>query len=69
MSNELGDPRRWHHETFGDPVLASAGLDRLFHNAHVLVITGPSFRARDRAKDLSVSAATPLASSKKEAPN
>jgi len=50
---------------FGDPVLASAGLDRLFHNAHVLVITGPSFRARDRARDLSVSAAPP----KKEVPN
>ena len=33
---------------FTDPLLASAGLDRLAHNAHVLVITGPSFRARGR---------------------
>src|SRR5512136_1281950 len=33
---------------FADPLLASAGLDRLAHNAHVLVITGPSYRARGR---------------------
>jgi DNA replication protein DnaC len=36
-------------QLFGDPLLASAGLDRLFHNAHALVITGPSFRARGRS--------------------
>ena len=35
-------------QLFGDPLLASAGLDRLFHNAHALVITGPSFRAHGR---------------------
>ena len=29
----------------GDPLLASAGLDRLSHRAHVLIITGNSFRA------------------------
>lgn len=39
-------------QLFGDPLLASAGLDRLFHNAHVLVITGDSFRARGRMIDL-----------------
>lgn len=33
---------------FANPLLASAGLDRLAHNAHVLVITGPSYRARGR---------------------
>jgi len=33
---------------FADPLPASAGLDRLAHNAHVLIITGPSFRARGR---------------------
>jgi DNA replication protein DnaC len=33
---------------FGNPLLASAGLDRLAHNAHVIVITGPSYRARGR---------------------
>lgn len=35
-------------ELFGDPLLASAGLDRLFHNAHAITITGESFRARSR---------------------
>ena len=35
-------------QLFGDPLLASAGLDRLFHNAHALIITGESFRARGR---------------------
>jgi len=39
-------------QLFGDPLLASAGLDRLFHNAHVLVITGASFRARGRTPEL-----------------
>jgi DNA replication protein DnaC len=33
---------------FVDPLLASAGLDRLVHNAYVLVITGPSYRTRGR---------------------
>ncbi len=35
-------------ELFGDPLLASAGLDRLFHHAHAITITGESFRARSR---------------------
>jgi DNA replication protein DnaC len=30
---------------FGAPLLASAGLDRLTHRAHIVVITGASFRA------------------------
>lgn len=33
---------------FADPLLASAGLDRLSHRAHVLIITGGSYRAKDR---------------------
>ncbi len=40
-------------QLFGDPLLASAGLDRLFHNAHALVITGPSFRTRGRRVEVS----------------
>jgi len=32
-------------DLFGEPLLASAGLDRLTHNAHVVIITGTSFRA------------------------
>jgi len=42
---------RWHAgfiDENSDPLLASAGLDRLFHNAHALTITGDSFRARSR---------------------
>jgi DNA replication protein DnaC len=35
-------------DLFGDPLLASAGLDRLFHHAHAITITGSSFRARSR---------------------
>ncbi|UCC88220.1 MAG: IS21-like element helper ATPase IstB [Anaerolineales bacterium] len=38
-------PAEWP-DLFGDPLLASAGLDRLAHLAQVLVITGPSFRAQ-----------------------
>lgn len=33
---------------FADPLLASAGLDRLAHNAYVLIITGSSYRAHGR---------------------
>ena len=33
---------------FTDPLLASAGLDRLSHRAHVLIVTGQSYRAKDR---------------------
>jgi DNA replication protein DnaC len=40
-------PNEWP-ELFGDPLLASAGLDRLLHHAEVLIITGPSFRAQSR---------------------
>ena len=29
---------------FGNPLLASAAMDRLLHHAHVLVIEGDSFR-------------------------
>ena len=41
-------PEEWP-DLFGDPLLASAGLDRLSHRAHVLVITGNSFRAHQPA--------------------
>lgn len=40
-------PNEWP-ELFLDPLLASAGLDRLLHHSEVLVITGPSFRAQER---------------------
>ena len=37
-------PEEWP-DLFGNPLLASAGLDRLTHQAHIVVITGSSFRA------------------------
>ncbi len=37
-------PSEWP-DLFGDPLLASAGLDRLAHQAETLVISGRSFRA------------------------
>lgn len=42
-------PTEWP-ELFGDPLLASAGLDRLTHHAEVIVIQGASFRAQGRKK-------------------
>ena len=38
-------PDEWP-ELFGEPLLASAGLDRLTHGAHLVVITGASYRAQ-----------------------
>jgi len=38
-------PQEWP-ELFGNPLLASAGLDRLTHGASVVIITGASFRAQ-----------------------
>ena len=31
---------------FGDPLLASAAMDRFLHHAHVVVMTGRSFRTK-----------------------
>lgn len=42
-------PSEWP-ELFGDPLLASAGLDRLAHDAEVIVIQGASFRAQGRKR-------------------
>ena len=32
------------HQLFGDPLLASAAMDRLLHGAHVLRLVGDTFR-------------------------
>lgn len=32
------------HPLFGDPLLASAAMDRLLHHAHVIEMTGKSYR-------------------------
>jgi DNA replication protein DnaC len=42
-------PSEWG-ELFGDGLLASAALDRLTHYARVTVITGESYRQRERRK-------------------
>jgi DNA replication protein DnaC len=44
-------PEEWP-DLFGSPLLASAGLDRLTHRAHMIVITGTSFRAREGTQSL-----------------
>jgi DNA replication protein DnaC len=41
-------PSEWP-ELFGDPLLASAGLDRLAHHAETLVLTGRSYRTHGPA--------------------
>ena len=38
-------PSEWP-ELFGDPLLASAGLDRLAHRAETLILTGRSYRTQ-----------------------
>lgn len=42
-------PSEWP-DLFGDPLLASAGLDRLAHHAEVILLTGTSFRTQGRQK-------------------
>ena len=44
-------PSEWT-ELFGEPLLASAALDRLTHRAHFLEITGPSYRAEQTKQHL-----------------
>ncbi len=40
-------------DLFQSPLLASAALDRLAHNAHQIIITGDSFRAKGRRRSAS----------------
>jgi DNA replication protein DnaC len=42
-------PAEWP-DLFRDPLLASAGLDRLLHRAEVVIIRGDSFRAQGRKR-------------------
>jgi DNA replication protein DnaC len=35
---------------FGDPVVATAILDRLLHHSHVVTIRGDSYRLREKRK-------------------
>ena len=38
------------HPLFGDALLASAAMDRLLHNAHVVVMDGDTYRNPPPAK-------------------
>jgi DNA replication protein DnaC len=46
-------PEEWP-DLFGEPLLAAAGLDRLTHQAQVVVITGSSFRAHGPKKEVAI---------------
>jgi len=35
---------------FGDPVVATAILDRLLHHSHVITIRGDSYRMREKRR-------------------
>lgn len=52
-------PEEWP-ALFGDPLLASAGLDRLNHKAELLVIRGDSYRAQARLDPDNPSGALPM---------
>ena len=39
-------------EVFGDPVLTNALLDRLLHHSSILNINGPSYRLKDRKRQI-----------------
>ena len=42
-------PAEWP-DWFANPLLASAGLDRLLHHADTLILTSSSYRAKGRHK-------------------
>ena len=48
-------------ELFGEPLLASAALDRLTHGAHFVEITGASFRAEHTKKQATARRPRPAA--------
>lgn len=52
-------PSEWP-ELFGDGLLASAALDRLTHHARVTVITGESYRQKERRKEIPAAANTEI---------
>jgi DNA replication protein DnaC len=39
-------------DAFGEPLLASAALDRLTHHCHALVVAGQSYRQRGRGREV-----------------
>lgn len=51
----------WGSHVFGDPVVATAILDRLLHHSHVITIRGDSYRLREKRRSGLLKAA-PVAS-------
>src|SRR5690349_2647008 len=49
-SARLADQPVWHLHAFGDPIVATAILDRLLHQSHVLTIRGDSYRLREKRR-------------------
>jgi DNA replication protein DnaC len=62
-------PEEWA-EVFGNPLLASAALDRLTHHVHMITLSGESYRQRQRKKRTSSdqSQPNPPAKRRKEEP-
>jgi hypothetical protein len=50
MFSGSGDPRKRHHESITDPVLATAVLDRLLHYSTTLNIKGESYRLKEKRR-------------------
>lgn len=48
-------------EVFGDPILATAILDRLLHHSHVITIKGESYRLREKRKAGLITSPSPAA--------
>jgi len=46
-------------EVFGDPVVATAILDRLLHHSHVLTVRGDSYRLREKRRAGLIKTETP----------
>jgi DNA replication protein DnaC len=58
-------PSEWP-ELFGNPLIASAALDRLTHHARITIITGDSYRQRSRRKTNAVNQDEKQESAEKE---
>jgi IstB-like ATP binding protein len=54
---------------FGDEVLATAILDRLLHHSHTLMITGESYRLREKRRSGLFRPGTPSSDTQSKAKN
>ena len=51
---------------FGDPVVATAILDRLLHHSHVITIRGDSYRLKEKRRSGLLQKSTAVAETKSE---